>query len=76
VIKGLSRESGTNTIQIGLGAPWRIGIGKCFNSRLRDELFSTGIFTTLAEASLLCDVRTDYNHRRPQRALGTQSQAE
>ena len=42
-----------------------------FNGRLRDELLSSEIFGTLAEARLLVDRwRLHYNHRRIQRALG------
>ncbi|NQV75152.1 MAG: transposase, partial [Bacteroidetes bacterium] len=38
---------------------------------------SSEIFTTLADAQLLCARwRADYNHRRPQRALGKQTPAE
>ena len=42
-----------------------------FNGRLRDELLSSEIFDTLAEARYLIDRwRLFYNHRRIQRALG------
>jgi len=42
-----------------------------FNGRLRDELLSSEIFETLAEARYLIDRwRLHYNHRRIQRALG------
>ena len=38
---------------------------------------SSEIFTTLAEAQLLCARwRSDYNHRRPRRALGKQTPVE
>jgi len=38
---------------------------------LRDELLSSEIFEPLAEAKYLCNRwRLDYNHRRPQHALG------
>ena len=69
VMKEWCKESGTNTLYIEPGAPWQNGIVESFNSRLRDELLSSEIFTTLAEAQLLCARwRADYNHRRPQRA--------
>ena len=59
------------------GAPWQNGIVESFNSRLRDELLSSEIFTTLAEAQLLCARWcANYNHRRPQRSLGKQTAAE
>ena len=77
VMKEWCKESGTNTLYIEPGAPWQNGIVESFNSRLRDELLSSEIFTTLAEARLLCARwRADYNHRRPQRALGKQTPAE
>ena len=42
-----------------------------FNGRLRDELLSSEVFDTLAEARYLIDRwRLFYNHRRIQRALG------
>ena len=69
VIKESCKESGTNTLYIEPGAPWQNRIVESFNCRLRDELLLSEIFTTLAEAQLLCAIwRTDYNHRRPQRA--------
>ena len=58
---------------------WKLrnGIVESFNSRLRDELLSSEIFTTLAEAQLLCARgRPDYNHRRPQPELGKQTPAD
>jgi transposase InsO family protein len=76
-MKEWCKESGTNTLYIEPGARWQKGIVESFNSRLRDELLSSEIFTTLAEARLLCARwRADYNHRRPQRALGKQTPAE
>jgi putative transposase len=47
-----------------------------FNGRLRDELLSSEIFDTLAEARYLIDRwRLFYNHRRIQRALGKMTPA-
>jgi putative transposase len=64
-------ESGTGTLYIDPGSPWQNGIVESFNGRLRDELLSSGIFATLAEARLLVDrCRLNYKHRRIQRALG------
>jgi putative transposase len=77
VMKEWCKESGTNTLYIEPGAPWQNGIVESFNSRLCDELLSSEIFTTLAEARFPCARwRADYNHRRPQRALGKQTPAE
>jgi len=43
---------------------------ECFNARLRDELLSSDIFDTLAEARYRVDrLRLRYNHGRIQRAL-------
>jgi len=71
------KESGTNALYIKPGAPWQNGIVESFNGRLRDELLSSEIFQSLAEAKYLCNRwRLDYNHRRPQRALGNQTPAE
>jgi len=71
------REGGTNALYIKPGAPWQNGIVESFNGRLRDELLSSEIFKSLAEAKYLCNRwRLDYNHRRPQRALGNQTPAE
>jgi putative transposase len=64
-------ESGADTLYIDPGSPWQNGIVESFNGRLRDELLSSEIFATLAEARLLVDRwRLHYNHRRIQRALG------
>ena len=77
VMKELCKESGTNTLYIELGASWQNGIVKSFNSRLRDELLSSKIFTTLAEAQPLRVIwLADYNHRRPRCALARQTPAE
>jgi len=69
-------ESGTGTLHIDPGSPWQNGIVESFNGRLRDELLSSEIFETLAEARYLVDRwRLHYNHRRPQRALGKRTPA-
>jgi transposase InsO family protein len=64
-------ESGTGTLYIDPGSPCQNGIVESFNGRLRDELLSSGIVDTLAEARHLIDRwRLHYNHRRIQRARG------
>ena len=69
-------ESGTGTLYIDPGSPWQNGIVESFNGRLRDELLSSEIFDTLAEARYLIDRwRLHYNHRRIQRALGKMTPA-
>ncbi len=76
-VRNWCEESGTGTLYIDPGAPWQNGIVESFNGRLRDELLSSEIFETLAEAKYLVDRwRLHYNHRRPQRALGKRTPAE
>jgi len=70
-VKAWCEESGTGALYIDPGSPWQNGIVESFNGRLRDELLSSEIFDTLAEARYLIDRwRLFYNHRRMQRALG------
>ena len=70
-VKVWCEESGTGALYIDPGSPWQNGIVESFNGRLRDELLSSEIFDTLAEARYLIDRwRLFYNHRRIQRALG------
>jgi transposase InsO family protein len=54
-VRKYCEESGTSTLSIDLGSPWQNGIVESFNGRLRDELLSSEIFATLAEARLLVD---------------------
>ncbi len=76
VVKAWCEEGGTGTLYINPGSPWQNGIVESFNGRLRDELLSSEIFDTLAEARYLVDRwRLHYNHRRIQRALGKQTPA-
>ncbi len=64
-------ESGSGTLRIDPGSPWQKGIAESFNGRLRNELLSSEIVATLAEARLLVDRwLLHYNHRRILRALG------
>jgi transposase InsO family protein len=75
-VKAWCEESGTGALYINPGSPWQNGIVESFNGRLRDELLSSEIFDTLAEARYLADRRRLHdNHRRPQRALGKQTPA-
>jgi len=70
-VKAWCEESGTGALYIDPGSPWQNGIVESFNGRLRDELLSSEVFDTLAEARYLIDRwRLFYNHRRIQRALG------
>ena len=75
-VKRWCKEAGTGTLYIDPGSPWQNGIVESFNGRLRDELLSSEIFETLAEARYLVDRwRLHYNHRRLQRALGKRTPA-
>jgi putative transposase len=75
-VKAWCAESGTGTLYIDPGSPWQNGIVESFNGRLRDELLSSEIFDTLAEARYLIDRwRLFCNHRRNQRALGKMTPA-
>jgi transposase InsO family protein len=75
-VRAWCAESGTGTLHIDPGSPWQNGIAESFNGRLRDELLSSEIFDTLAEARYLIDRwRLFYNHRRIQRALGKMTPA-
>ena len=70
-VKAWCEESGTGALYIDPGSPWQNGIVESFNGRLRDELLSSEIFDTLAEARYLIDRwRLFYNHRRIHRAWG------
>lgn len=74
-MKGWCEEGGTGSWYIDPGSPWQNGIVESFNGRLRDELLSSGIFDTLAEAWYLVDRwRLHYNHRI-RRALGKRTPA-
>ena len=76
-VRDLAETHGLGLEFRGEGAAWQNGIVESFNGRLRDELLSSEIFQSLAEAKYLCNRwRLDYNHRRPQRALGNQTPTE
>ena len=55
VSKARCEESGTDALYIDPGSPWQNGIVESFNGRLRDDLLSSEIFDTLAEARYLID---------------------
>ena len=75
-VKAWCDESATSPLYIDPGSPWQNRIVERFNVRLRDELLTSEIVATLAEARLLLDRwRLHYNHRRIQRALGKMSPA-
>jgi putative transposase len=75
-VRACCAESGTGTLYTDPGSPWQNGTVENLNGRLRDELLSSEIFDTLAEARYLIDRwRLIYKHRRIQRALGKMTAA-
>jgi len=64
-------QVGVGTLYIEPGSPWENGYNESFNGKLRDELLSGEIFTTLKEAQILIEAwRRHYNTVRPHSALG------
>jgi putative transposase len=62
---------GVKTLFIEPGSPWENGYIESFNGKMRDELLSREIFTTLREAKVLIEQwRREYNQVRPHSALG------
>jgi putative transposase len=62
---------GVKTLFIEPGSPWENGYIESFNGKMRDELLSREIFTTLQEARILIEQwRREYNHVRPHSARG------
>ncbi len=71
VLREWCRRGKTDTAYIEPGSPWQNAYVESFNSRLRDELLNTEVFTCLAEAQVLAeDWRRDYNANHPHSALG------
>jgi len=62
---------GVKTLFIEPGSPWENGYIESFNGKLRDELLSREIFTTLTEAKVLIEQwRREYIQVRPHSSLG------
>jgi putative transposase len=62
---------GVKTLFIEPGSPWENGYIESFNGKMRDELLSREIFSTLQEAKVLIEQwRREYNQVRPHSALG------
>jgi putative transposase len=65
------RFCGAGSAYIDPGSPWQNPYVESFGSRVRDELLSVELFSSLAEAKVMVeDWRCDYNQRRPHSALG------
>ena len=62
---------GVKTLYIEPGSPWENGYNESFNSKLRDEILNTEIFSTLKQAKVLIERwRHHYNTIRPHSSLG------
>ena len=62
---------GVKTLFIEPGSPWENGYIESFNGKMRDELLSREIFTTLQEARVLTEQwRREHNQVRSRSALG------
>ncbi len=65
------RFSGAGSAYIDPGSPWQNPYVESFGGKVRDELLSVELFSSLAEAQVLVeDWRIDYNFHRPHSALG------
>ena len=70
-VKGWIKGVGAQTAYNEPGSPWENGYVESFNGKLRDELLSTEVFNSLAEAKVLIEQwRRHYNTVRPHSALG------
>ena len=70
-VRGWLRRIGVKTLYIEPGSPWENGYNESFNSKLRDEILNTEIFSTLKEAKVLIERwRHHYNTIRPHSSLG------
>jgi putative transposase len=70
-VKRWLRRLQVKTLFIEPGSPWENGYIESFNGKLRDELLSGEVFTTLKEAQvLIADWREHYNRQRPHSSLG------
>lgn len=69
--------SGVGTLFIEPGSPWENGYIESFNSRLRDELLSRELFTSVLEGRVMAEHhRVYHNLDRPHSSLGYQTPAE
>jgi transposase InsO family protein len=73
----LLAEAYVETAFIAPGSPWENADVESCNGKLRDELLTRELFTSLAEAKLLVSEYCDeYNHGRPHSALRYQTPGE
>ena len=70
-VRSWLKRVGVKTLYIEPGSPWENGYIESFNGKLRDELLSGEVFTTLLEAKVLIERwRCYYNTARPHSSLG------
>ena len=70
-VRGLARQDRRQDPLYRARAPWENGYNESFNSKLRDEILNTEIFSTLKEAKVLIERwRHHYNTIRPHSSLG------
>ena len=70
-VKGWISGVGAKAAFIEPGSPWENGYMESFNGKLRDELLSAEVFSTLAEVRVLIEQwRVHYNTVRPHLSLG------
>ncbi|MFO0831252.1 MAG: IS3 family transposase [Phycisphaerales bacterium] len=71
VVREWLAKVGVKTLYIEPGSPWENGYVESFNGKLRDELLSGEIFSTLQEAKVLIERwRKHYNTISPHSSLG------
>jgi transposase InsO family protein len=71
VVRKWLNQIGVKTLFIEPGSSWENGYIESFNGKLRDELLSREVFTTLEEARVLIEQwRREYNQVRPHSSLG------
>jgi putative transposase len=62
---------GTKSHFVAPGSPWQNGFRESFHGRFRDEFLSMTLFTSVAEARVLCEAfRREYNEERAHQSLG------
>ena len=70
-VRAWLKRVGVKTLHIEPGSPWENGYVESFNGKLRDELLSGEVFTSLLEAKVLIERwRVHYNTARPHSSLG------
>ena len=70
-LKAWLSSQGAKTHYIDPGSPWQNGFRESFHGRFRDEFLYGTLFSSVAEARVLCEAfRREYNEERPHQSLG------